>query len=221
MKARISEIFESIQGEGPYQGRPQVFVRFFGCNISCSFCDTKVDGFSEFTVFELMAEIEKFKSCESISITGGEPLMQSRFLEDFLPLLKNTGKEVYLETNGILYERLQTIIDYVDVIAMDFKLSSSTGEKNYWFQHREFLKIASKREVFVKVVVSETTLVGDVRMAIAIVNEVKNDALLILQPENPYEDALEAKLKYLRNICKESSIEARIIPQMHKQLEIR
>jgi 7-carboxy-7-deazaguanine synthase len=221
MKAKISEIFMSIQGEGPYCGRLQVFIRFFGCNISCRFCDTKSDGFTEYTVIELIEQVKKFESCESVSITGGEPLLQSKFLEEFLPLLKSAGKEVYLETNGILYKDLPNIIDYVDVIAMDFKLASSTGEKDYWFAHREFLKIASKKEVFIKAVISETTSIQDINMAIAVINEIKNDVLLVLQPQSPHEQTLDEKLKYLHNICKEHSIRSKIIPQIHKQLGVR
>ena len=106
MKAKISEIFLSQQGEGPYHGLMQIFVRFSGCNLKCAYCDTVTDTFVGYTVSELISEIEKIGDCPDIAITGGEPLLQSSFLKEFLPLLKERNKSIYLETNGIYYQAL-------------------------------------------------------------------------------------------------------------------
>jgi 7-carboxy-7-deazaguanine synthase len=221
MKAKISEIFSSIQGEGLYQGRAQVFVRFFGCNLSCDYCDTPLENFREFSVDQLLREVEKAGCSDSVSITGGEPLYQAAFLEDFLPLLKGKGKSVYLETNGVLYQALSRVIDWVDIIAMDFKLPSSTGGKEYWLQHREFLKISCRKEVFVKVVIGPGTLSEDVQITGEIIREINKKIVLILQPQNPYEKQLEGKLRFLRSACERLGLKALIIAQKHKQLGIR
>ena len=88
MKANISEIFQSIQGEGKYAGVKQVFVRFFECNMHCVWCDTPhsiVDTtrrFDQYTLDELYKEISNlWESCHSVSLTGVEPLMQSNFIK--------------------------------------------------------------------------------------------------------------------------------------------
>lgn len=133
MKARISEIFHSLQGEGKYTGVPQVFVRFFGCNLRCRWCDTPqaLDGplarFQESSVGEVLNEIQGLwkEDCHSVSVTGGEPLVQADFLKELLPQFKARGQRVYLETNGVLVEELAGVIDHVDIVSMDFKLPNS------------------------------------------------------------------------------------------------
>ena len=95
---RIKEIFESIQGEGPYIGCKQIFVRFCNCNLKCNYCDTEFapdEYFEEFTPQELAAYLKKFdlKTIHSVSLTGGEPLLAVDFLKKFLPLAAGMKKE--------------------------------------------------------------------------------------------------------------------------------
>ena len=78
--AKISEIFQSIQGEGKYIGAKQVFVRFYGCNIHCAWCDTPYaigDVPGRFETFDLSEVLKKTKTlypgCHSVSLTGGGP----------------------------------------------------------------------------------------------------------------------------------------------------
>ena len=58
--AKISEIFDSIQGEGPYVGCRQIFIRFCGCNILCDYCDTEFDKGEKYTVKQLVDKIKTF-----------------------------------------------------------------------------------------------------------------------------------------------------------------
>jgi len=102
MNYRISEIFPSLQGEGLLQGLPVVFVRFAGCNLCCSFCDTKKawTGGRQWTEARILARIKKFP-CRRVCLTGGEP-----FLQDIVPLvraMKKKGYWVAAETNGTVW----------------------------------------------------------------------------------------------------------------------
>ena len=72
---RINEIFYSLQGEGRHTGTPAVFVRFAGCNLKCSFCDTDHSRSVEMTEEEIVEEVRQFPA-RFVVITGGEPSMQ-------------------------------------------------------------------------------------------------------------------------------------------------
>src|SRR3989338_5998896 len=187
-KADIIEIFSSIQGEGIFVGAKQIFIRFKDCNLSCSFCDERTRGktYKSYTPLELINEvifIELSKGPHhSVSLTGGEPLLYSSFLKDFLALLKKERLKSYLETNGTLPRQLLKIIGLVDIVAMDFKLPSSSLQRPFWDEHLEFLNIASKKKVFVKAVVTPKTLKRDVEKAASLISKANIDIPLILQP---------------------------------------
>ena len=159
IKAKISEIFDSIQGEGPYIGYRQIFIRFCGCNLLCDYCDTEFNKGDEYTVIALIDKLKSFdlKDIHSVSLTGGEPLLQYEFLKEFLPKLKELGLKVYLETNGTLPSVLKQLIDYIDIVSMDFKIDSSAKIGDVYSKHKEFLTISknAKKEVFAKLVFDE------------------------------------------------------------------
>lgn len=69
---KINEIFYSLQGEGFYTGTPAVFVRFSGCNLKCSFCDTQHEDGRMMSDDEIVAEVCKYP-CRMVILTGGEP----------------------------------------------------------------------------------------------------------------------------------------------------
>ena len=223
MKGRITEVFDSIQGEGIYLGEKQLFVRFFGCNLKCKFCDTKLDGFEEYEPQELFEKLRQFRGdFHSISFNGGEPLLQNDFLKEMLTLTRSEGIKNYLETNGTLPEELGTVIDHLDIVAMDLKLPSSTNLVNYWEIHRDFLKIASKKEVFLKAVICRSTKVKDLRDALRLIKEVNKSIVLVLQP-NCFEDhgRLDKKLTKFKDICFKENITACVIPQVHKIADLK
>src|SRR5262245_39851096 len=161
MQSEISEIFSSLQGEGPYLGVKQVFVRFGRCNMHCNYCDEvekmKEENFTAMSLSQVLHEIGRLEKDKgphhSISLTGGEPLFYTPFLENLLPKLKEKRYGTYLETNGTLPRELDRVMRWCDIIAMDMKPASSTGDRNFEREHEEFLKIAARKEVFVKVVV--------------------------------------------------------------------
>src|SRR5665213_3447276 len=151
---------------------PQVFVRFFECNMHCIWCDTPAsigDGkreYKEMGLADTLAQVNAlYDNAHSISITGGEPLLQKDFLKSFCHALRQEGKKVYLDTNGTLPDALAEIIKDIDIIAMDIKLPSSTKQKAFWAEHKEFLKVAVRKEVFVKVVISLNTKTEEIHKA--------------------------------------------------------
>ena len=100
MKAfRVNDIFYSLQGEGRNTGRAAVFIRFAGCNMKCSFCDTEFNSFTEMTADEIVKAIADYPA-RFVVLTGGEPTLQVG--EDFIDLLHAHGYEVAMESNGTL-----------------------------------------------------------------------------------------------------------------------
>lgn len=221
MNGKITEIFKSIQGEGIYQGVEQIFVRLYGCNLKCIFCDTKIETYQEKTVEEVLESVLSLGAVHSISLTGGEPLLQLDFFKELAQKLKQRNFLVYLETNGILYKNLKTVIEYVDIISMDFKMPSSTDLKSYWNDHREFLAIASTKEVFIKAVIGKNTQLPDILAAIAIMKEINPYIYFVLQPQNPFEELLKDKLQSFKRTIEKHNIKVQIIEQLHKKLGIR
>ncbi|QBG46337.1 7-carboxy-7-deazaguanine synthase QueE [Verrucomicrobia bacterium S94] len=248
MKTYLSEIFSSIQGEGPYVGERHLFVRFCACHRKCVYCDTDTSlsdyciverrpGSGEFEqiknamsveqVFELIQEVDAKTRNNRISITGGAPLMQHRFLLKLLPMLKNAGHNIYLETAGDLPSQLKTIIEFVDVIAMDVKLESVTEEPATYPAHWQFLSICRdyKVETFVKLVLSANTHEGElIEAAKGIRKAGGEDTLVIIQPmtKSSRTDAVPSGAQLFRWQDKVASVlpNVRVIPQTHKMLEM-
>lgn len=94
---KINEIFYSLQGEGYWVGKPAVFIRMSGCNLSCPFCDTRHEDFQELSADDIVAEVLAYPA-RHVVITGGEPTLQ---LSDSLTgALKAAGFYIQIETNG-------------------------------------------------------------------------------------------------------------------------
>jgi organic radical activating enzyme len=231
LTADISEIFSSVQGEGPFMGVKQIFVKFAACNLRCKFCDQKkAFGPKHFTVDKMLSIVKQINENSgghhSVSLTGGEPLLYAEFLKVFLKMLKDEGMKSYLETNGTLPEELARVIGLVDIIAMDVKLPSSTIQKAFWHEHAEFLKIASAKKVFVKVVITADTTKEDVEMALSLVKKVKGRVPLVLQPASPVSRSdkpveHERLMKFLEMGLKQDLESIRVIPQAHKILGVK
>lgn len=105
---RINEIFYSLQGEGFFTGTPAVFIRFSGCNLACSFCDTAHGRYYEATQEDILTVISGYPS-RHVVITGGEPSLQ--LTADFVDALHGHGYFVQVETNGT--KRLPDGVDWI------------------------------------------------------------------------------------------------------------
>jgi organic radical activating enzyme len=225
MKVKINEIFRSVQGEGKYLGVPQVFVRFAGCNIECPWCDTKyASRFEEKDAAEILKIItELCQGCHSVSLTGGEPLLQWESVNELAAALRSKGLKIFLETNGILEIALGNVIDNIDIVSMDIKLPSSMGGKNFFKEHKRFLSIAAKKEVYVKTVITLETKPEDVMQSANLVRDtIGPEGFLVLQPNSDeLGKELMDKCISLQIQCSRFLNNIRIIPQMHKLLGIR
>ncbi|OGQ50469.1 MAG: hypothetical protein A3I09_05065 [Deltaproteobacteria bacterium RIFCSPLOWO2_02_FULL_47_10] len=244
MQAYIAEIFSSLQGEGQHTGEPTTFVRFSGCSSSCKWCDTKAahetsqfvrietpPGKRQFINYENPFTIEKlnehlaFFSDPTISVTGGEPLEQAAFLEKWLPTLK-PAKKILLETNGVLPKALEKTARFVDTISMDIKLPSSTGGRDFWREHTEFLSkaLASGKETYIKIVVTEETVGKEIQEAIKLVTSINKYVPVILQPasatENFQKNISNEQLQSFERLCKLWLPNVTIMRQTHKELGI-
>jgi len=103
---QISEIFESVQGEGKYSGTPSVFIRTSGCNLRCIWCDTKHTSWApEGTATPVEDIIDATDSTvPHVVITGGEPLIQCTELKRLVSALRDRGQVVTIETAGTIYD---------------------------------------------------------------------------------------------------------------------
>jgi 7-carboxy-7-deazaguanine synthase len=245
-EAQLSEVFSSFQGEGPYVGERQIFVRLAGCNLACQYCDSPqalvlaptykvetVPGSRKFEARQNPVSVETAVGLlvglegkpagvhHSISLTGGEPLLQVDFLKEFIPELKKKMKlPIYLETNGVLPDRLSEVIEEIDIIAMDMKLPSATGQSAYWKEHLKFLEIAYLKEVFVKVVVTQGTSVSEIAEAASLIAQVDEKIPLVIQPVSPHGPVKHRptaeELFAFHTVAKRKLKSVRVITQMHK-----
>lgn len=99
---KISEIFYSFQGESSLMGVPTLFIRLYGCNLSCKICDTRYslqDKYRTISINKILRTVSGFNS-PYICITGGEPLLQIKILNTLIKRLLKLKKVVSIETNG-------------------------------------------------------------------------------------------------------------------------
>ncbi len=94
---KINEIFYSIQGEGHFSTFPAIFIRFSGCNLRCSFCDTKHDTGYEISEDDIINQIKKYP-CSHVVLTGGEPTLQ--ITDSLIERLNENKYFIQIETNG-------------------------------------------------------------------------------------------------------------------------
>jgi 7-carboxy-7-deazaguanine synthase len=210
---RLVELFSSIQGEGILVGHRQVFVRTYGCNLRCTYCDSpetlKESGSPPLCRVETTPGSWQFRTVanpvaapdltaivrgylvephHSLSVTGGEPLLHATFLQNWLPEIRALGLKIFLETNGMLPDHLRRVLPLLDYVSMDFKAPSATGltEAQTWERHRAFLEVARATHVYGKFVVTPSTTEAELDAVIETITAVDASIPLILQPVTPF-----------------------------------
>jgi organic radical activating enzyme len=250
----LAEVFSSLQGEGPYAGRRQLFVRFYGCHLCCRFCDTpatvtalqprhyrpahvrvhavgqtvreRENPVSVVDLTTVLAELDAAAGPHhAVAITGGEPLLHVRYLLELLPALRQQGHRIYLDTAGDLPRPLAAVLPGADIVAMDIKLPSVTGNPPRWQRHQKALALCRDAdvEVFVKVVVDATTAAADLT-AVADLMAATPTVPLVLQPVTPVKPELvpprpEQLLTWHRQLA-DSLADVRVLPQLHPFLDL-
>ena len=249
-KGYLSEIFTSIQGEGPYVGFKQIFVRFTGCTLHCDFCDTKeawevspnirIFNSSKYDLLDVYSNpitpedtldlIQKIISREvgvhSIFLTGGEPLEQPEYFQGLVILLKKSGFKVYLETNTVNFQNLKKVIEFIDIISADVKIVHPEFESALSGSFFEFLLLTGEVEVFLKIPVNSGLNLSFFKSTIKKINSIRKDVPIIIQPltdellPEPDKKLIEMLFE-LQNYTSRYFDQVRIVPQIHKFLRIK
>ena len=215
---KVNEIFASIQGEGPYVGYKQLFVRFCNCNLKCNYCDTEFMDGKDYNPCELADEVNKFSDVHAVSLTGGEPLLQIEFLKDFLP---RVNKKIYLETNATLADKFIEVKPFIDIVSADIKLESATGIKDTYKFHDKFFEACKGVETFAKIVFNDKISDDEIDKCCELGK--KYGIELILQPEMGA-DGMAVNSDFCAKILDKFLIKyenVRLIPQVHKFLDVR
>jgi len=107
-KLKVSTIFYSIQGEATHAGEASIFIRLYGCNLDCSFCDdllhTDKNIVTEYSYDQILNEIKQFPS-KNIIITGGEASIYN--LNKFIDFLHTHEYYISIETNGFNFDNIR------------------------------------------------------------------------------------------------------------------
>lgn len=140
---RVAEIFTSINGESLRAGEPAVFVRFAGCNLRCSYCDTAwaigADAPCREKSGKEIAEYIRKSGIRDVTLTGGEPLLQKNLHTLMEQILEIPGTRIEVETNGAV-----DIRPYLDLprvsMTLDYKVPGSGMEDRMFLQNFEIVR---------------------------------------------------------------------------------
>ena len=231
MKAPIIEIFSSFQGEGLLIGERQIFVRFAGCNLNCSYCDTN-DSKSEksgtlMTPDEVTEEINKLitPDCKTISFTGGEPSLYPDFISE---VSKKFNLNIMLETNGTLPDNID-LIEKLDVVSLDIKLPEHFDgdfDDEIFLNEIKSLNLLIEKSinVYCKVVILPSTKIKSFKEVVEKLSESissKSNLKIIIQPSSPLGEWKNINFKLFEfSEVVGQYFEVSTIPQIHKILDI-
>ena len=208
---KISEIFESIQGEGNNAGKPAVFLRTAECNLKCVWCDTKYTWdwknydyskeVNEMSIKEVRQSLEQFR-IRHLVITGGEPLMQQDDLAELLTFLKPKFY-VEVETNGTILPNnaLSVLVDQWNVSP---KTKNSGNPLEMCEDNECYTFFSKKKNCYFKYVVESEEDLIEINQLISKYNLEKERVLLMTQAMTKEE--ILAKENNVFTISKKNSL---------------
>ena len=212
---KYSECFFSIQGEGKLMGMPSVFFRTSYCNLRCHFCDTPYTSWrpenKDITVKEAVSMIEEY-GAKHVVITGGEPFMFKKELEDLCVGLQYGMHHITIETNATIFHEVKA-----DLISMSPKLESSTPyeqDPNWAEKHnRERIKLdvidqfidycdysAGRRDYQLKFVVTDGNELEEIQDLISDLGCIDPSSVLLM-PEGRTAKEIQEKQVWLAELC--------------------
>lgn len=219
----VMEIYRSVQGEGTLMGVPTTFVRFFACNLRCSWCDTKYSwSVREGGMWEMLSPQEvtarvRELGARHVVLTGGEPTLQIQLLH-LAGLLKQQGHHLTIETNTTIFP--SQVVPLIDLWSLSPKLSSA-GENYLRYPVIEhFLEALHPDQQQWKFVIRDDS---DEQLLRTLLHRYPSFAdrqlPIILQPESDtaapdYASALEQLAERVRDSFW-NSYYVRVLPQMH------
>lgn len=204
---KVSEVFVSVQGEGPSLGRPAVFLRLSQCNLSCLWCDTKYawslskERSVDEVVREILHYLRTYSKIKLVAITGGEPLLQKREVKELIMKLKNEVRdlEVEVETNCTIDPG--DIIEVVDRVIVSPKLANSGMPEDARRCSERFRDLPSnmKSRVYLKFVVESPSDLEEIEKIVKFFNPDPSSVFLMPQASNIEE--LSTKLKTVADLA--------------------
>jgi len=145
----VNEIFYSIQGEGNWTGLSNVFIRTTGCNLRCSYCDTKyayTEG-KEINVNKIVEYIKRYPT-NNVCITGGEPLLNKEIF-NLTKILLEMKYKICIETNGSINIKKILKINPT-LISLDIKCPSSNMDEKMFLENINQLRINDQLKFIIK-----------------------------------------------------------------------
>ena len=247
VRGAIVELFSGIQGEGLHVGRRHLFLRMAGCDRDCDYCDQpEARTVPRDALLELDPGARRFMALpnplrvnvvaraiqmlsakcphHALSVTGGEPLLQTAFLAALLPAVSTTALTIMLETNGTRPDDLRRLLPYLDIVSMDLKLKSATGRPMPARRHEQFLRAAATSgiETYAKAVVTDATSRREILRAAGMIAKIDATVPLVLQPVTPTGKRRAARppsaeaVLALQQAAAGRLGDVRVIPQTHK-----
>jgi len=237
-RARVSEIFTSIEGEGIFVGKKTMFIRLSGCHLKCRWCDTKyalpLDSGTDYQIDEIkdviIKELRPFTY--KVNFTGGEPLLQTEAvieLADFIK--KQTNLKTYMESSCFDSELFSKVLPYIDICKIEFKTDDSNVVEDEDYDNLILneikcleLAIENNKATFIKMVVTNSiNLESFKNLVFNISKKIKPSDILgfIIQPSFGIDQPTVNKLLDTYDIVQPMFPEVRIIPQLHKEIGAR
>lgn len=232
MKARIFELFTSVEGEGILYGTKTLFVRLAGCPFTCFYCDTKdalpMDSGKEYSIEDACKLIDENlkQNTYKVNFTGGDPLMQHDAVAHMAKYVQSKNIPTYLESACFDSNRFNQVLPHIDFVKIEFKTRDSefVDEEHYPNLIKNAmeclrLSISSRKKTYIKIVVSEKTSQESFQTLVEkIFKLVSKDQIsgFIIQPTFGVKEPSLEKLLALYDIVYPYYDEVRIVPQLQK-----